>query len=87
MVERFLEIFIDYFSIYGDLFTQYLHNLELFLQRCVEKNLTLNWEKCHFMVRHGIVLGHEISKKGFEVDRAKIEVIAKLSMPKYVDPS
>ena len=36
------------------------------------------------MVRHGIVLGHEISKKGIEVDRAKIEVIAKLPMPKCV---
>ena len=32
------------------------------------------------MVKHGIILGHEISKKGIEVDRAKIEVIAKLPM-------
>ena len=36
------------------------------------------------MVRHGIVLGHEISNKGIEVDRPKIEVIAKLPMPKFV---
>jgi len=36
------------------------------------------------MVKHGIILGHEISKKGIEVDRAKIEVIAKLPMPKCV---
>ena len=36
------------------------------------------------MVKQGIVFGHEISKKGIEVDRAKIEVIAKLFMPKYV---
>ena len=36
------------------------------------------------MVIHGIVLGHEISKKGIEVDRAKIEVIAKLLMLKCV---
>ena len=36
------------------------------------------------MVKHGIVLGHEISKKGIKVDRAKIEVIAKLPMPKCV---
>ena len=84
MVERFLEIFMDDFFIYEDSFTQYLHYLELVLQRCAEKNLTLNWEKCHFMVKHRIVLGHEISKKGIEVDRAKIEVIAKLPMPKCV---
>ena len=60
MVERLLEIFMDDFSIYGDSFNQCLHHLELVLQRCVEKNLTLNLEKCHFMVKHGIVLGHEM---------------------------
>ena len=84
MVERFLEIFMDDFSIYGNSFIQYLHHLELVLQHCAEKNLTLNWEKCHFMVRHGIILDNEIFKKGIKVDKAKIEVIAKLSMPKCV---
>ena len=76
MVERFLEIFMDDFSIYRDSFTQCLHYLKLILQHCAEKNLTLNWEKYHFMVRYGIVSGHKISKKGIEVDRVKIEVIA-----------
>ena len=73
MVEHFLEIFMDDFSIYGDSFDQCLHHLELVLQRCKEKNLTLNWEKCHFMVRRGIILGHEISRRGIEVDKAKIK--------------
>jgi len=50
---------------------------------CWEKS-TLNWEKCHFIVRHGIVLGHKISKNGIEVDKAKIEVIAKLPVPKFI---
>ena len=54
------------------------------LQRCIEKNLTLNWEKCHFMVRQGVVLGYEISRRGIEVDKAKIEVIAKLPPPKSI---
>ena len=57
------------------------HYLELVLQRYAEKNLTLNWEKCHFMVRHEIVLGYEILKKEIEVNKTKIEVIAKLPMP------
>ncbi|GJU88270.1 reverse transcriptase domain-containing protein [Tanacetum coccineum] len=48
------------------------------LARCEETNLVLNWEKCHFMVKEGIVLGHKISGAGIEVDRAKIDVIAKL---------
>jgi len=72
------------FSIYGDSFNQCLHHLELVLQCCAEKNLTLNWEKCHFMVRYGIVLGHEISKNEIKVDKAKIEVIAKLLVPKCI---
>nr|XP_028961446.1 uncharacterized protein LOC103417976 [Malus domestica] len=50
----------------------------------LETNLVLNWEKCHFMVKHGIVLGHLISSKGIEVDKAKIEVIAKLPPPTSV---
>ena len=75
---------MDNFSIYGDSFDQYLHNLELVLKRCTEKKLTLNWQKCHFMVQHRIVLGHEISKKGIEVDKVNIDVIAKLPISKYV---
>ena len=43
----------------------------------MEKNLTLNREKCHFMV-----LGHEISSRGIEVDKSKVKVIAKLPEPK-----
>ncbi|GJZ01890.1 reverse transcriptase domain-containing protein [Tanacetum coccineum] len=53
-------------------------------QRCEDTNLCLNWEKSHFMVKEGIVLGHKISKKGIEVDKAKIDVIAKLPHPTTV---
>ncbi|GJY93061.1 putative nucleotidyltransferase, ribonuclease H, partial [Tanacetum coccineum] len=51
------------------------------LARCEETNLVLNWKKCHFLVKEGIVLGHKISKAGIKVDKAKIDVIAKLSYP------
>nr|GFA55382.1 reverse transcriptase domain-containing protein [Tanacetum cinerariifolium] len=54
------------------------------LQRCKDTNLSLNWEKSHFMVKEGIVLGHKISKNGIEVDRAKVDVIAKLPHPTTV---
>ncbi|XP_071933957.1 uncharacterized protein [Coffea arabica] len=56
-IEKIMEIFMDDFSVYGSSFDQCLHNLELILQRCEEANLVLNWEKCHFMVKEGIVLG------------------------------
>ncbi|KAJ4720983.1 DNA-directed DNA polymerase [Melia azedarach] len=84
MVERFIEVFIDDFSVFGSSFDNCLNNLALVLQRCEQTNLVLNWEKCHFMVQEDIVLGHRISVKGIEVDRAKIEVIEKLPPPTSV---
>lgn len=48
-------------------------NLEIVLQRCLEADLVLNWEKCHFLVQEGIVLGHLVSSRGIEVDKAKVE--------------
>ncbi|KAL5538589.1 hypothetical protein UlMin_045511 [Ulmus minor] len=84
MVEKFIEVFMDDFSIFGNSFDDCLHNLSSFLQRCQETNLVLNWEKCHFMIQEGIVLGHRISAKSIEVDRAKVEVIEKLPPPATV---
>nr|GEW54942.1 reverse transcriptase domain-containing protein [Tanacetum cinerariifolium] len=57
---------------------------EKMLKRCEDTNLCLNWEKSHFMVKEGIVLGHKISEKGIEVDKAKIDVISKLPHPTTV---
>ncbi|KAK9195367.1 hypothetical protein WN943_003488 [Citrus x changshan-huyou] len=84
MVERFLEVFMDGFSVFGDSFDQCLHHLTLVMQRCIEKNLVLNWEKCHFMVKQGIVLGHIISSKGIEVDKVKVDLISNLPPPKTI---
>ena len=84
LVEEVMEIFMDDFSIYGSNFEDCLKNLEIVLQRCQDKNLTLNWEKCHFMVTEGIVLGHKIFAVGLEVDQAKIAVIKTLMSPTTV---
>lgn len=73
---------MDDFSVFGNSFDDCLHNLKKVLNRCEEKNLILNWEKCHFMVSKGIVLGHIVSSQGIEVDKAKIELIANLPTPK-----
>ena len=78
MLEEIIEVFMDDFSVFGDSFDLCLHNLTLVLKRCEENNLVLNWEKCHFMVQQGIVLGHVISRRGIEVDKAKVEVISSL---------
>ncbi|GKA17283.1 reverse transcriptase domain-containing protein [Tanacetum coccineum] len=84
MIEKTMEVFMDDFSVFGNSFENCLSRVDKMLQRCEDTNLCLNWEKSHFMVKEGIVLGHKISKKGIEVDKAKIDVIAKLPHPTTV---
>ncbi|CAN6552287.1 unnamed protein product [Malus baccata var. baccata] len=75
---------MDGFSVFGDSFDGCLENLTLILKRCVETNLVLNWEKCHFMVKQGIVLGHIVSERGIEVDKSKIDLVRNLPSPTSV---
>ncbi|XP_021750408.1 uncharacterized protein LOC110716081 [Chenopodium quinoa] len=73
LIEQDMEVFMDDFTVFGDSFDRCLHALTRVLKRCVETNLVLNFEKCHFMEEQGVVLGHIVSAKGLEVDKAKIE--------------
>ena len=84
LVECIIKVYMDDIIVYGENFGECLVNLETILHRCIEKNLVLNWEKCHFMVSQGIVLGHIISKKGIEVDKEKVDLISKLTPPTNV---
>ncbi|GKC44005.1 reverse transcriptase domain-containing protein [Tanacetum coccineum] len=84
MIEKTMEVFMDDFSVFGNSFKNCLSRLDKMLKRCEDTNLCLNWEKSHFMVKEGIVLGHKISKNGIEVDKAKVDVIAKLPHPTTV---
>nr|GEV72828.1 reverse transcriptase domain-containing protein [Tanacetum cinerariifolium] len=84
MIKKTMEVFMDDFSIFRNSFGTCLSHLDKMLKRCEDTNLCLNWEKSHFMVKEGIVLGHKISKNGIEVDKAKVDVIAKLPHPTTV---
>nr|GEY52964.1 reverse transcriptase domain-containing protein [Tanacetum cinerariifolium] len=84
MVENTIEVFMDDFSVFRNSIENCLSRLDKMLQRCEDTKLYLNWEKSHFLVKEGIVLGHKISKNGIEVDKAKIDVIAKLPHPTSV---
>ena len=77
-LESCIEVFIDDFTVYGSFFEACLDSLDKVLNRYIETNLVLNFEKCHFMVEQGIILRHIISCKGIEVDPAKITVISQL---------
>nr|GEX82807.1 reverse transcriptase domain-containing protein [Tanacetum cinerariifolium] len=81
MIEKTMEVFMDDFSVFENSFQSCLSHLERMLKRCEDTNLCLNWEKSHFMVKEGIVLGHKISKQGIEVDKAKVDVITKIPHP------
>ncbi|GJX13342.1 reverse transcriptase domain-containing protein [Tanacetum coccineum] len=84
MIEESIEVFMDDFSVFGNSFDNCLKNLDKMIQRYKDANLVLNLEKCHFMVKEGIVLRHKVSDAGLEVDKAKIDVISKLPPPTNV---
>ncbi|GKA59227.1 reverse transcriptase domain-containing protein [Tanacetum coccineum] len=86
MIEKMIDVFMDDFSVFGNSFGNCLSRVDKMLQRCEDTNLCLNWEKSHFIVKEGIVLGYKISKKGIEVDKAKVDVIAKLPHPTINTP-
>nr|GEU30227.1 reverse transcriptase domain-containing protein [Tanacetum cinerariifolium] len=87
MIEKTMEVFMDDFSVFRNSFQTCLSHLEKMLKLCEDTNLCLNWEKSHFMVKEGIVLDHIISKNGIEVDKAKVEIIAKLPHPTTIKGS
>nr|GEV11042.1 reverse transcriptase domain-containing protein [Tanacetum cinerariifolium] len=84
IIEETMEVFMDDFSVFKYSFSSCLSHLDKMLNRCEDTNLVLNWEKCHFIIKEGIVPGHKISKFKIKVDRAKVDVIPKLPHPTSV---
>nr|GEY54212.1 reverse transcriptase domain-containing protein [Tanacetum cinerariifolium] len=84
MIEKTMKVFMDDFLVFGNSFGTCLSHLDKMLKRCDDTNPCLNWEKSHFMVKEGIILGHKISKNMIELDKAKVDVIAKLPHPTTV---
>nr|GEY75109.1 reverse transcriptase domain-containing protein [Tanacetum cinerariifolium]GEY75116.1 reverse transcriptase domain-containing protein [Tanacetum cinerariifolium] len=85
MIENTMEVFMDDFSVFGNSFETCLSHLDKMIQRCEDTNLCLNWEKSHFMVKEGIILGHKISENGIEQDKAKVDAITKIPHPTTVN--
>ncbi|RDX82360.1 Retrovirus-related Pol polyprotein from transposon 17.6, partial [Mucuna pruriens] len=84
LLQDCMEVFMDDFTVYADSFDACLDNLSKVPTRCIDTNLVLNLEKCHFMVTEGIVLGHLVSNRGIEVDKSKINIITSLPNPTSV---
>ncbi|GKC76043.1 reverse transcriptase domain-containing protein [Tanacetum coccineum] len=81
MIEESVGVFMDDFFIFRSSFDHCLNNLDRMLQRCKDAHFVLNWEKCHFMVKEGIVLGHKVSEACLEVDKAKNQSNIQTSTP------
>jgi len=84
LIENCIEIFMDDFIVYCNSFYQCLDHLGKVLKHCINTNLVLNYEICHFMVQQGIVLGHIVLVRGIEVDKAKVDLITSLPYPTNV---
>ncbi|RDX83988.1 Retrovirus-related Pol polyprotein, partial [Mucuna pruriens] len=82
LLQDCMKVFMDDFTVYATSFNACLKNLSKVLTRCIDTNLVLNFEKCHFMVTEGIVLGHLVSTRGIEVNKSKINIIT--SLPNHV---
>ena len=76
-----VEVFMENFLVFGEDFDSFLAHLTKILEVSVRKGLVLSWEKSHFMVEEGVVLGHLVSTKGLEVNKVKIEIIQNLPLP------
>jgi len=83
-IGNFMEMFMYDFSNFGSSFDVCFTVLSIVLKRCEEVNLVLSWKKSHFMVQEGIVLGHKVSKKRIEVDKAKVDLISNLPVSSSV---
>nr|GEY39705.1 DNA-directed DNA polymerase [Tanacetum cinerariifolium] len=87
MVEDFMEVFMDDFSVFGNSSNQYLKNLDKMLCRCEETNLVLNWEKCHFMVKEDAKLDFsEDGKKAFNKLKEKLTTAPIIISPDWSVP-
>ncbi|GKE09786.1 reverse transcriptase domain-containing protein [Tanacetum coccineum] len=75
MIEESVEVFMDDFFVFGNSFDKCLNNLDKMIQHCKDAHLVLNREKCHFMVKEGIVLGHKVFGTGLEFDKAMIDLM------------
>ncbi|RDX91844.1 Retrovirus-related Pol polyprotein from transposon 17.6, partial [Mucuna pruriens] len=84
LLQDCMEVFMDDFTVYADSFEAFLSNLSKVLKRCIDTNLVLNFEKCHFMVIEEIMLGHLVSNRGIEVNKSKIDIISSLPNPASV---
>ena len=71
-----MEVFMDDITIYGSTFDECLVNLEIVLNRCIEKDLVLNWEKCHYEYNKGLSLGTSSPSKELKLTKQRLNSLS-----------
>ncbi|RDX88973.1 Retrovirus-related Pol polyprotein, partial [Mucuna pruriens] len=84
LLQDCMKVFMDHFIVYADSFDACLENLSKVLTRCINTNMVIKFEKCHFMVTKRIMLGHLVSNRGIKVDKSKINIITSIPNPASV---
>jgi len=74
-----MKIFLDNFTIFNDLST-HLEKLKKCFLKCKEFGISLNLNKCAFMVFSGTILGFIVSKEGKVMDFKKVEALVNMQV-------
>lgn len=78
-------IYLDDLIVFGKNLLDHNKNLIKIFQRLREKNLKLNPNKCNFLRKEILYLGHIVSADGILPDSAKIDVLVNYPKPCNVD--
>ncbi len=75
-----MKIFLDDFTVFSDLST-HLEKLEKCFFKCWKFGISLNFDKCAFMVFSRTILGFIVSKEGKVMDPKKVEALVNMQVP------
>ncbi|GJX23761.1 reverse transcriptase domain-containing protein [Tanacetum coccineum] len=81
MIEEFVKVFMEDFSVFGDFFDKCLNNLNKMLQRCKDAHLVLNWKNVTSWSKKELFLDTKCLAQDLKLTKQKIDVISKLPPP------
>ena len=76
-----VEVIVDDLVVWGEYVEQHDVRFKQVLDRCRERNLKLNREKCHFRVSEVHYVGHVLGADGVKPDAQKVEAIIAMPAP------
>ncbi len=84
LIFQIMLVYLDDILVYAPTFPEHLQRLEIVFKRLKETGLKVKPEKCHFLQKEVIFLGHQVSAQGIATDPGKIEAVKEWKVPKTV---